>query len=179
MTHSVPSNAPGRPTSTLRQAWRTYRVHLNVLLILIPVAFIPTYFSDFANRVDGGPDGYTLGEIDTGPCSLLLTEHASGGQVRRFTAALSERCRNDVKATYLHVGKSSDPRTLTDIFSGTPNRMSATVTLTSPRKVGEELWVTMLGWDGSVHQARAHMDQASGDRMASSSIRRDGATSLE
>ncbi|WP_341963804.1 PepSY-associated TM helix domain-containing protein [Pseudomonas sp. RC10] len=57
MTHSVPSNASGRPLSTLRQAWRTYRVHLNVLLILIPVAFIPTYFSDFANRVDGRADG--------------------------------------------------------------------------------------------------------------------------
>jgi hypothetical protein len=82
-------------------------------------------------------------------------------QAVRFTAALSGRCRNDVKATYLHVGKSTDPRTTADSFSETPNQMSAELIL--PREAGRELWITMTGWDASVHQARVALDQASAD----------------
>jgi hypothetical protein len=168
MTQSRPDNASGNQPSTLRQGWRTYRFHLNVLLILIPLAFIPTYFSDFAKRQDSRLDEHTLGEIDVGLCSVMLmrqgTPNARSGAVEqaiRFTAALSDRCRNDVKATYLHVGKSTDPRTTVEIFSGTPNRMTAEVTL--PREAGRELWITMIGWDATVHQARVAMDQASTD----------------
>lgn len=168
MTQSTPANVSGSQRSTLRQGWRTYRLHLNVLLILIPLAFIPTYFSDFAKRQDSRLDEHTLCEIYVGLCSLMLAQHGTPNarndaveQAIRFTAALSERCRNDVKATYLHVGKSTDPRTTADIFSGTPNQMSAERIL--PREAGRELWITMTGWDASVHQARVALDQASAD----------------
>ncbi|VFT63018.1 thiamine pyrophosphate-requiring enzyme-like protein [Pseudomonas aeruginosa] len=40
--------AVAQPVSPLRQFWLRWRFHLNVLLILIPLGFMPRYFADMA-----------------------------------------------------------------------------------------------------------------------------------
>lgn len=40
--------AVAQPVSPLRQFWLRWRFHLNVLLILIPLGFMPRYFADVA-----------------------------------------------------------------------------------------------------------------------------------
>lgn len=40
------SHAQAVPASPLKQWWLKWRFHLNILLILVPLGFMPKYFSD-------------------------------------------------------------------------------------------------------------------------------------
>ena len=110
--------AVAQPVSPLRQFWLRWRFHLNVLLILIPLGFMPRYFADMA--LFSGSSGLgerEIGEVQVGPWSLKLAEwrieppHDEGpaGFMKDFNAALCQACIPQVKATYLRIGK---PRSL-------------------------------------------------------------------
>ncbi len=106
--------AVAQPVSPLRQFWLRWRFHLNVLLILIPLGFMPRYFADMA--LFSGSSGLgerEIGEVQVGPWSLKLAEwrieppHDEGpaGFMKDFNAALCQACIPQVKATYLRIGK--------------------------------------------------------------------------
>lgn len=86
--------------------------------MLIPIAIIPAYVSDFPMRQDNRLDEHPLGENDVNLCSLMLTVHGTQNtykeaveEAKRFTTSLNEHCSNGVKEIYLQVGKSIDQRT--------------------------------------------------------------------
>ncbi|EPM81821.1 hypothetical protein A3SM_15230, partial [Pseudomonas syringae pv. actinidiae ICMP 18886] len=61
--------------SSLSRFWHKWRFHINVLLVLIPLGFMPKYFSDNAlDRGDKGLGQRDVGEIQVGPWSLRLAE---------------------------------------------------------------------------------------------------------
>ena len=78
-----------------------------------------------------------------------------------FNAALCDTCAEQVKATYLRIGKPRSLRTAGVIFFGTPYRLGATVPVPLRTQENAELWVTLEGWDGSVHQASIPLKTAS------------------
>ncbi|NVZ66456.1 thiamine pyrophosphate-binding protein [Pseudomonas gingeri] len=156
-------------TSPLGRLWHKWRFHLNILLVLIPLGFMPRYFSDAALfRGDTGL-GQHVNELQVGPWSLQLAElwdeaprrDGPAGYFKSFNASLCATCIDQVKATYLRVGKPRSLRAAGVIFFGTPYRMGAVVPI--PENTGDdaELWVTLEGWDGAVHQASIPLSKAS------------------
>lgn len=74
-----------QPVSPLRQFWLRWRFHLNVLLILIPLGFMPRYFADMA--LFSGSSGLgerEIGEVQVGPG---VSSSPNGVSNRRTTKA--------------------------------------------------------------------------------------------
>lgn len=158
------------PDSPLSRFWHKWRFHLNILLVLIPLGFMPKYFADAALfRGDSGLGEREIGEVQVGPWSLRLAEmrdeaprsDGPAGYLKRFNAALCQACIEPVKATYLRIGKPRSLRAAGVIFFGSPYRMGASLPIPEKTKADAELWITMEGWDGSMHQAAIPLSQTS------------------
>lgn len=155
--------------SPLSRLWRKWRFHINVLLVLIPLGFMPHYFAENAmDRGDSGLGERTVGDIAVGPWSLTLAERRvegptaeSGQDIKYFTAALCKSCIDQVKATYLRIGKPRSLRAAGVIFFGSGYRMFAGLPVPSKTETDAQLWITMEGWDGSMHQTSIPLSQAS------------------
>jgi hypothetical protein len=156
--------------SSLRAVWHKWRFHLNILLLLIPLGFMPKYFADEAlMRGDSGLGEREVGEIQVGPWSLRLAElrnaaptlDGPAGYMKGFNAALCDACISQVKATYLRIGKPRSLRAAGVIFFGAPYRMAASLPVPAKTAANAELWITMEGWDGAMHQASIPLSQAS------------------
>ena len=78
-----------------------------------------------------------------------------------FNAALCQACIPQVKATYLRIGKPRSLRAAGVIFFGSPYRMGTSVPIPPRTRPDAELWITMEGWDGSMHQASIPLAEAS------------------
>ncbi|NVZ51170.1 thiamine pyrophosphate-binding protein [Pseudomonas sp. B6002] len=157
------------PPSPLRAFWLKWRFHINVLLLLVPLGFMPKYFADAALfRGDTGIGERVAGEVQVGPWSLTLAEFRNegprpdpAGPMKFFNAALCASCAEQVKATYLRIGKPRSLRAAGVIFFGTPYRMGAMLPVPERTPADAELWVTMEGWDGTMHQGSIPLSQAS------------------
>lgn len=156
--------------SKLSRWWLKWRFHLNILLLLIPLGFMPRYFADVALfRGDSGLGEREIGDVQVGPWTLKLAEFRNegpqldgpAGYMKHFSGALCERCINEVKATYLRIGKPRSLRAAGSLFEGTPHRMIAEVPIPKRATAEAELWITLEGWDGSVHQGSVPLTQAS------------------
>ena len=159
-----------QPTSALSKWWRQWRFHLNILLLLVPLGFMPKYFAEASLfRGDSGLGEREIGTVHAGPWSLQMAElrdeaprpDGPAGYMKSFNAALCDTCAEQVKATYLRIGKPRSLRAAGVIFFGTPYRMGATVPIPPRTKGDAELWITLEGWDGSMHQASIPLSQAS------------------
>ena len=158
-----------QPPSPLRAFWHKWRFHINVLLLLVPLGFMPKYFADAALfRGDSGLGEREVGEVQVGPWSLTLAELRNeaprpdpAGPMKSFNAALCKECVKQVKATYLRIGKPRSLRAAGVIFFGTPYRMGAALPVPERTSPDAELWITMEGWDGSMQQASIPLSQAS------------------
>ncbi|MGG7650130.1 thiamine pyrophosphate-binding protein [Pseudomonas sp. ES4] len=164
-----------KPGSKLSRFWHKWRFHINVLLLLVPLGFMPKYFADAALfRGDTGLGEREIGEVQVGPWSLRLAElrndaptlDGPAGYMKSFNAALCDSCRDQVKATYLRIGKPRSLRAAGVIFFGTPYRMGAILPIPEKTKTDAELWITMEGWDGAMHQASIPLSQASPATLA-------------
>lgn len=163
------------PPSPLSRLWRKLRFHINVLLLLIPLGFMPKYFADASLfRGDSGLGQREIGDIQVGPWSLRLAELRNeapvltgpAGYMKNFSAALCDTCIEQVKATYLRIGKPRSLRAAGTIFFGTPYRMGTQMPIPEKTRPDAELWITMEGWDGSMHQASIPLSQASPATLA-------------
>ncbi|MGE8476783.1 MAG: thiamine pyrophosphate-binding protein [Pseudomonas shirazensis] len=164
------SKAQAVPVSPLKQFWLKWRFHINILLILIPLGFMPKYFADAAMfRGDSGLGANQVSDIQVGPYTLDLAElrdeapRADGpaGHFKLFNAALCKACTTEVKAVYLRIGKPRSLRAAGTIFFGAPYRMITSLPVPPRTRSDAEVWITIEGWDGSMHQASVPLAQAS------------------
>lgn len=159
-----------QPASPLSRIWYKWRFHINILLVLIPLGFMPKYFADVALfRGTSGLGERTVGEFPVGPWSITLAEFRAAppeldgpaGYMKTFTGALCKECIGQVKATYLRIGKPRSLRTAGTIFFGPPYRMITSLPIPPRTQPDAELWISIEGWDGSLHQASIPLAQAS------------------
>ncbi|MBD8493171.1 thiamine pyrophosphate-binding protein [Pseudomonas syringae] len=164
-----------QPSSPLSRLWYKWRFHINVLLLLIPLGFMPKYFADAALfRGDSGLGQREVGEVPVGPWRLRLAElreeaprlDGSLGYMKVFNASLCTECIDRVKATYLRIGKPRSLRTAGVIFFGPGYRMGAFMQIGPDTAPDADLWITMEGWDGAVHQTSIPLSQASPTTVA-------------
>ena len=162
--------AAAQPSSALGRWWLKWRFHINILLLLVPLGFMPKYFADASLfRGDSGLGEREIGTVNVGPWSLQLAElrneaprpDGPAGHMKSFNAALCKTCIDEVKAAYLRIGKPRSLRAAGVIFFGTPYRMGATLPIPERTKADAELWITLEGWDGSMHQASIPLSEAS------------------
>lgn len=162
--------AQNGPVSVLALKWKRWRFYLSVLLLILPLAYLPRYFDDLA--LSGGERGLgqrELGELAVGPWSVRLAEwriepprrDGSAGHMKAFTLAQCKECIGSIKAAYLRVGKPRSLRTAGALFSGSPYRQMASVLIPEQTAPDADLWLTLEGWDGSMHQARMPLSKAS------------------
>lgn len=161
--------------STLGRFWHKWRFHLNVLLVLIPLGFMPKYFQDVALfRGVSGLGEREVGELQVGPWNLRLAEfrdqapllEGPAGYMKSFNAALCKECIEQVKVVYLRIGKPRSLRAAGALFFGSPYRMGASLPVPPNTKLDADLWITIEGWDGSVHQASIPLAKASPATLA-------------
>ncbi|WP_449433736.1 thiamine pyrophosphate-binding protein [Pseudomonas putida] len=164
------SQTPALPARPLKQLWLKWRFHLNILLILIPLGFMPKYFADDRMfRGDAGLGVNPIHDIQVGPYRLDLAElqdeapRADGpaGHFKTFNAALCQACIDDVKAVYLRIGKPRSLRAAGTIFFGAPYRMATSLPVPPRTRADAQIWITIEGWDGSMHQASVALAKAS------------------
>jgi len=156
-------------TSPLRACWLKWRLHINILMLRVPLSFMHKYFADAALfRGDSGLGEREIGDVQVGPWSRKLAELRNepprpdpAGPMKSFNAALCNACTDQVKATYLRIGKPRSLRAAGVIFFGTPYRMGAALPIPERTPLDAEVWITMEGWDGTMHQASIPLSQAS------------------
>lgn len=156
--------------SPLKQWWLKWRFHLNILLLLIPLGFMPKYFADQKLfRGESGLGATPIENIQVGPWSLTLAElrdeaprqDGPAGYFKAFNAALCHTCGSEVKAVYLRIGKPRSLRAAGTIFFGNTYRMGTSLPVPERTRADAELWITVEGWDGSMHQASVPLAKAS------------------
>lgn len=107
--------------------------------------------------------------MPVGPWHVRLAEfraqppryEGAAGYIKSFSAALCETCISEVKATYLRLGKPRNLRTAGGIFFGSAHSMGVSIPVSVNTPEDALLWVTMEGWDGSLHQGSVSLKQAS------------------
>ncbi|MNZ39256.1 hypothetical protein D3C78_567450 [compost metagenome] len=162
-------------TSAARRLWLRWRFHLSALLVLIPLGYMPVYLHEA--QVDRGLTGLgerDAGELQAGPWSARLAEWETGapelegraGYMKGFTLAFCAGCDARIRAAYLRIGEPRSLRAAGALLSGSPYRRFAEVSVSPRVRPGDELWLTVEGWDGSVHQASIPLAQASPSLVA-------------
>ena len=150
--------------------WRRWRFHLSAMVLLAPMVIAPFYFT--------GPQGVganlglgqrTVGTLQAGPWMITLGEWQTsrptpqdGEYEKRFALALCSSCVSQVKAAYLRIGKPrGDIRTAGALFSGSPYRQLVTLRMPGTVRPDVDVWLTLEGWDGSVHRVSLPLSDAS------------------
>lgn len=152
------------PASAWRSLWPAWRFHLSILLIAVPVFFLPRYFADQALfKGERGLGEREAGVVVVGPWKLHLAESRvqPPKPLKSFEAALCEACIGEVKAVYLHLGKPSSLKMAGSLLSGSPYDMSASISIAADSPTDSELWITMEGWNGAWYQASLPLSAAS------------------
>ena len=161
--------------SKLRHQWLRWRFHLSALLVLIPLGFMPQYFHEA--KLDRGLRGLgkrEIGNLQVGPWTARMAEWEVGepedegraGFVKAFTLAFCDSCSAQVKAAYLRIGEPRSLRAAGGLFTGTRHQLFAEVTIPARVTPRDQLWLTVEGWDGAVHQAQVPLDKASPSLVA-------------
>jgi len=158
------------PPSWFALKWKRWRFYLSALVLIAPLAYLPQYFEDLAlERGDAGLGQREVGEFTVGPWNVRLAEWQVGppdreglaGYAKVFTLAQCRQCIGQIKAIYLRVGEPRSLRTAGSLFSGSPYRQMAEVLIPERVAPDAEMWLTAEGWDGSVHQIRVPLAEAS------------------
>nr|WP_312989941.1 DUF3325 domain-containing protein [Comamonas koreensis] len=81
--------------------------------------------------------------------------------MKEFRLRFCEACDNDIRQAYLKVNKPRSARAVGMAFMGQRWERRAEIPLPSTTWAGSELWLTVIGKDGKVHQTALPMDRAS------------------
>ncbi|THF63386.1 PepSY-associated TM helix domain-containing protein [Pseudothauera rhizosphaerae] len=153
----------------LARQWKRWRFHLSAVLLALPLVYLPQYLEDRKPARLFGLGEREVGQFMVGTWPVKLGEWRTeapklhdGEYEKSFTLALCQDCIAQVKAAYLRIGKPrGDVRTSGVLFSGSPYRMSADLRVPENLQPEVELWLTLEGWDGTVHRQAIPLADAS------------------
>lgn len=167
---STLTGRPEREVTGLRAWWMRWRFRLSVVFLLIPVVSLFSYFDGIAlSEGTKGLGEREVGEYAVGPWTVRLAEwqvqppflDGDAGYLKTFALAVCVECADQVKAVYIRVGKPRSLRAAGGLFFGTPYRQFANLPIPERAEPGSEVWITVEGWDGSVHQTAVALAEVS------------------
>lgn len=162
-----------QPASPARKSaasvWKRWRFQLSALLLILPLAYLPKYLHDHQPAEMFGLGKRDVGEFQVGPWPVRMGEWRieapkldDGEYEKGFTLAVCRECIPQIKAAYLRIGKPrGDIRTAGALFSGSPYRLFTKLRVPENLDPDAELWLTLEGWDGSVHRHAIPLSEAS------------------
>lgn len=160
-------NRPPSPAASVPQGKLDVfgRLLLEAVLVLLPLGFGWTlYHTPEAPlaRPDvlhgqAGPWPFRLAEDRRGPPALAHL----GVPIKTWHLRFCEGCDTEIRAAYLKVHKPRSPRNAGSLFEGRHWDRRALIQLPSNTAADSELWLTVVGRDGAVHQVAWRMDEAS------------------
>ena len=147
-----------------------WRFHLCLLILLVPVFFFSASLHE--QQLDSGQQGLGMRELPAkavGPWSVRLAEKTlmaptadgAAGHVKPFVAAFCQDCVPQIRAAYLRIGKPRNLRAAGALFYGSLYRTEAYLVVPPTLKQANQIWLTVEGWDGSVHQVSWPLAEAS------------------
>lgn len=146
------------PASPVQPAMRSrpWRMALALVLVGAPVAFAWGLYTTPVKpllRADAvadhaGPWAFTLVETDRDPPELVVQDIPT----KQFEVRFCETCDAHIRSAYLKVHKPRSLRGAGIVFSGSRWNRSVEIQLPSNTRADSELWLTVEGKDGSVHQ---------------------------
>lgn len=169
---SASQDTTSRKTKSL---WFRWRFHLSALLLILPMIATPFYFDAVAmSRGEKGLGERDLGQHQVGPWQIQLAEWDTNppwkdgvaSHMKTFTLSLCQACIPEVKAVYMRIGKPRNLRTAGAISFGTPYRQFIAMPITDNATPDADIWLTMEGWDGSLHQMSIPLADASPSAVA-------------
>lgn len=104
-----------------------------------------------------GPWSFTLAESDQGPPEIMDMDTPMKMYRMRFCSA----CDAETRHVYLKVNRPRSARATGMGFMGTRWERRVEIPLPSTVSAESELWLTVIGKDGALHQASWRMDQVS------------------
>ncbi|QIL80541.1 DUF3325 family protein [Diaphorobacter sp. HDW4A] len=152
----VPSSSPMR---------RRARAISALLLLATIIVFaagisrvqIPALERSYALKGQAGPWPFTLVESDRNPPELVDMDIP----MKEFRLRFCDECDQHIRLATLKVNKPRSPRATGMGFMGQRWERRAEIPLPSTLRADSELWLTVTGKDGSVHQTFWRMDQVS------------------
>lgn len=132
----------------MRKVWQRWKYHLNALMLLVPLAFLPDQVAgDDAPR----PAAPKAVERQVGPWHVAVSEIAP----RRYAVSFRDGYPDRIRAAFVRFERPRDLKDAGVLLKGNPFRLQAQ--LPRPERNAAELWLTVEGWDGSIHQTAIGM----------------------
>ena len=165
-TAKVKSN----PHAGLPGARHRWRFHLSVLLLIVPILAAPRFFREEALFYgEAGLGQRELGEKAVGPWRVQVAEYTTdapigqglAGHMKTFAIRWNNDDADSIKASYLRIGKPRSLRAAGVILSGSPYRQMADLPIPERTRPEDAIWLTVEGWDGTVHQTSIPLMEAS------------------
>lgn len=104
-----------------------------------------------------GPWSFAFAEADRGVPELMEMDVP----MKEYRLRFCEACDGDIRQAYLKVNKPRSARAVGMAFMGQRWERRVEIPLPSTAQAESELWLTVVGKDGSLHQTMLRMDQAS------------------
>lgn len=137
--------------------WHRGKFYLSALMLIAPLSVVQNYF---ATSEMVAPSARSLPERAVGPWRATLAEAIpgppyrgpAGERMKDFAVSFRPEDAAGIRGAFLRVGKPRNLRTAGALAHGSPYRAHAHVPMPENLTGGEELWLTVEGWDGQTHQ---------------------------
>lgn len=144
---------------------RTRRVIAAGLLVLSVVGFsfalarveVPPFKRTDVMQGTVGPWSFTFAEANRGAPEVMEMDVP----MKEYQLRFCETCDSDIRQAYLKVNKPRSARALGMAFMGPSWKRRVEIPLPSTTQADSELWLTVVGKDGVIHQAALRMQRAS------------------
>jgi uncharacterized iron-regulated membrane protein len=151
----------------LGPAWRPWR-YLCVSIVLVPALYFKPYL-DLQAMFRGMPqDDLRRVPVTVGPWALQLLEregeepswHSGAGFEKMFRIAPCTACVREIRQISISLKRPGSSAYGT-VFEGNPYRAIAGLPIRKDARPNDKVWITVEGWDGSMHQAAVPFELAS------------------
>ncbi|MBK1663803.1 hypothetical protein CKO38_04050 [Rhodospirillum rubrum] len=143
----------------MRKLWHRSKFHLSALMLLLPAFYFAQQHGAFSTTAVGAMPATAPAAVALGPWRVAvsampgLPEPGADGALRRFILVkIVEGDVDTIRGSFLRIGKPRNIRTLGALAYGNPHFAMAQVPVPEGLTGKEELWLTIEGWDGTLHQ---------------------------
>ncbi|MCG5241847.1 hypothetical protein [Azospirillum doebereinerae] len=149
------------------KAWQRNKFHLSALMMLVPLPFLPGYFS--AKPIFAPPEIHRAVSVGPFPITLVTFDQAphrgpAGDLVKDYSIRLQPADLDRVRGVFLRVGKPRNLRAAGALGFGNPYEREAEVAMPANPTGTEELWLTVEDWTGTVHQTSLPLAEVLGGK---------------
>ncbi|CAO3426313.1 hypothetical protein [Azospirillum doebereinerae] len=149
------------------KAWQRGKFHLSALMMLVPLPFLPGYFSE--KPIFAPPEIHRSVTVGSFPITLATLDQAphrgpAGDRVKEYSIRFQPADIDRVRGVFLRVGKPRSLRAAGALAFGNPYEREADVSVPDAPTGREELWLTVEDWNGTVHQASVPLAEVLGGK---------------